>query len=194
MRSTTAIRSSDIMTTWRNRGNSFGMAHRHGEREGRTHTLLALHRDLPPVEFHKLPAQGQPQPRALHLLRCRPHLAELLEHLLLILGGDADSRVADRDLHESILWRCADVDPPTLRRELDRVRQQVQHDLANLPFIGLNLTKPGVDVRAKGDCPSPGPFTYQHQGILNGRREVEVRYLQLHSPRLDLRQVEDVID
>src|SRR5262252_5280268 len=65
------------------------------ERERGAHAHLALHPDSPTVEFHKLPAQGQPQPRALDLLRRRPHLAELLEDLLLIFGSNTDPCVAD---------------------------------------------------------------------------------------------------
>src|SRR5262245_40057273 len=86
------------------------MASWNRERKRRAHSFLALHPDPPAVEFHKLPAQGEAQPRALDLLRGRPHLAELLEDLLLILRGDADSRVGDRDLHESILRHCAHID------------------------------------------------------------------------------------
>src|SRR5215831_21145007 len=80
---------------------------RNRERERRAHTRLALHPDPPAVEFYKLPAQGEPESRTLNLLRRRPHLAELLEDFLLILRGDADPGVADRDLRESILWHCA---------------------------------------------------------------------------------------
>src|SRR5262245_7908106 len=105
--------------------SSFAMTHRYGEREGRAHPLLALHPNPAPVEFHKLPAQGEPQPCALDLLRRRPHLTELLEDLLLIFWGDANPSVGDRDLDESILWYGAHFDLPTLGRELDRVRQQV---------------------------------------------------------------------
>src|SRR5215468_9026237 len=127
------------------------MTHRYGERERRAHTLLALHPDPPAVEFYKLPAQGEPESRTLNLLRRRPHLAELLEDFLLILRGDADPGVADRDLRESILWHCADVDAPTFWRELDRVRQQIEDDLPHLPLVRLNLAKPVVDVRMKSD-------------------------------------------
>src|SRR5262245_50707279 len=103
------------------------------------------------MQFHKLPAQGEPQPRALHLLRRRSHLAELLEHFLLILWSDADSRVADGDLHKSILWLSADINPPTFGRELDRIRQQVQDDLPDLALIRLDLAKAGIEACVKRD-------------------------------------------
>src|SRR5262249_20627632 len=105
--------------------SSFAMTHRNRERERGACPELALHPDPAAVEFHELPAQGEPQPRALYLHRRRPHLAELLEHFLLILWGNADPGVCDRDLHESILWYGAYFNPTTLRGELDGVRQQV---------------------------------------------------------------------
>src|SRR5919197_5925198 len=67
------------------------------EGEGRPCPHLALHPDLPAVELYELPAEGQPQPRALCLPLCSAHLPELLEHRLLVLGRDADSGVGDRD-------------------------------------------------------------------------------------------------
>src|SRR5262249_39126454 len=103
---------------------------RNGERECRAHTQLTLDPDLAAVELHELTTQREHDLRALDLLRRRPHLTELLEHRFLVLGGDADSGVADQDLHVSIPWRRAHVDPPAFRRELDRVRQQVEDDLA----------------------------------------------------------------
>src|SRR5213593_665748 len=113
--------------------SSFATTHWDRERKRRTHTHLALHPNPAPVQLDELSTECQPQPGALHLLVCSPHLAELLEHRLLILWSDADAGVADRDFHESILWHCADVDATTLRGKLDRIRQQVQHDLADLP-------------------------------------------------------------
>src|SRR5262245_33046952 len=98
------------------------------------------------MQLDELPAQGEPQPRPLHLLVCRPHLAELLKHCLLILWGDSDARVGNRDLGVSILGHCTDINAPTLWRELDRVRQQVQNDLSDLAFISLNVTKLLIDV------------------------------------------------
>src|SRR5262249_26349831 len=97
--------------------------HREREAERRAHPLLALDPDPSAVELHKLPAQGEPEPRALDLLCRRPHLTKLLEDLLLILGGDPNTGVADRDFHESIPWERRDFDASALGRKLDRIRQ-----------------------------------------------------------------------
>jgi transposase-like protein len=75
--------------------SSLATTHRDGERERRALAHLALDPDPPAVQLDELPTQGQPQPRALHLLRRRSHLLELLEHLLLIFRSDADPGVAD---------------------------------------------------------------------------------------------------
>src|SRR5262245_49704549 len=64
--------------------------HRDRERERRTRTQLALHPNLAPVQLGELATQRQPQPGAFHLLRRRPHLAELLEHLVLILESNTN--------------------------------------------------------------------------------------------------------
>src|SRR5215475_4539030 len=84
---------------------------RQRERERRTLPHLALHPDPPPVQFDELARQRQPEAGPLDLLRRRPHLPELLEHRLLILGGDAYSRVSHGDLSHPVLKSGPDVDP-----------------------------------------------------------------------------------
>src|SRR5262249_44559605 len=116
------------------------------EREGRTCPKRTLHPDPPAMEFHELPTQGEPQARALDLLRSGPHLAKLFEDLLLVLGGNTNPGISDRNLHQSILGHGAHINPSTLRCELDRIREEVQYDLPDLPFIGLNLVQPFIDV------------------------------------------------
>ena len=39
-----------------------------------------------------------------------------------------------------------------------------------------------------------GPLAHQDQRVVDRTRQIEVRWLQLHVPRLDLREVEDVVD
>src|SRR5215468_11849574 len=104
------------------RGCLLARTHRNRERERRALPELALHPDPPAVQLHKLPAQGEPQARALHLFGRRPHLAKLLEDLLLVLRGDADAGVTDRDLHEATFWQGADFYPTPFGRELDGIR------------------------------------------------------------------------
>src|SRR5262245_56859952 len=66
---------------------------RQRERKRRALSLLALHGDPSAVQLNEFPAQRQPQPRALHLLVRRPHLAKLLKDRSLILRCDAHTGV-----------------------------------------------------------------------------------------------------
>ena len=86
---------------------------------------------------------------------------------------DADTGIANRCLHGSVLWRCRDLDPAALRRELDRIGEQVQDDLPDLPLVRLNLTKPRIHGRVQRDAAAPGPLPDQHQ-------EMEIREVQFH--------------
>src|SRR4029450_4201076 len=104
------------------------------DRECRTRAQLARYPNLAAVEFDELPTERQPEPRPLRLLLRRPHLPELLEHRILVLWRNAPPGIADCPLHGPILWHCRDLDPAALRRELDRIRQEVQEDLPDLPF------------------------------------------------------------
>jgi hypothetical protein len=102
---------------------------REREGEGRAAAHLALHPDLAPVQLHEPSGQGGAESGALSLLLCTPHLPELLEHrllVLLVLRGDADPGVGDGHLDRPVQRHRADIDAAALRRELDRVRQQVQ--------------------------------------------------------------------
>src|SRR5438132_2154475 len=190
--SRTSLRFLSLSST--TRISSFAMTHRDHEGERRTHTHLARDPDPPSVEFYKLPTQGKPQPGALHLLVRCPHLAKLLEHGLLILWGDANPCIADRDLDRPVLWRGLDLDPPTLRRELDCIRQQVQDDLPDLSLVRSNLAQLLIDAHLQGDAPSPRPLVDQGERVVQCCGEMEVREVQLHPPRLDLREIEDVVD
>src|SRR5262245_40379505 len=105
------------------RMSSFAMTHRNREHKRGAHPQLTLHPDPAPVQLDELPTEGQPQASALHLLCPRPHLPEPREHCLLILRGDANTRVPDRHLYGPVLWHSADLDPSPLRRELDGIRQ-----------------------------------------------------------------------
>src|SRR6266498_2364258 len=99
-----------------------GGAGRQAEGEGRPGSERARDPDLASVQLDELPAEGKPESGTLLLGRAGADLAEFLEHRLLILGGDADSRVADRHVDRPVLRGRPHLDPPPLRRELDGVR------------------------------------------------------------------------
>src|SRR5262245_19351496 len=78
------------------------------------------------------------------------------------------------DTSTNLLWSRLDLYPTTFRRELDRVRQEVQDDLAHLPLIRLNLAS------------TPGPLPDQSQSAIQRRREMEGGEFELHPPGCDL--------
>src|SRR5262249_17855878 len=174
--------------------NSLAAAHRNRERERRALAHLTLDPDPSVMELYELPRQGQPESRALDLLGGHPHLLELLEDRFLVLGRDTHTGVADGYLNGAIQGFRQDLNAPAFRCELDGIREQVEQDLADLALIGLDPPESLVDAPLQLNAPTPGPLADQHQGIVNGGGEVEVRHLQIHPPCLDLRQVEDVVD
>src|SRR6266705_2243878 len=82
--SRTSLRFLSLSST--TRISSFATAHRDREREGRPAGHFTLYPDLAPVQLDELAAKGQPESRPLLFCRARSHLAELLEHRLLVLG------------------------------------------------------------------------------------------------------------
>src|SRR5262245_59646350 len=124
-----------------------------GDRESERRALahLTLHPNPPAVELYKFSDQGKPEAGALDFLGGRPHLAELLEDLFLILRGNADPGIVHRDLHESVPWYRRDSNASPLSGELDRIGQQVQDDLPDLALVSLDLPEPVIDVCLKGE-------------------------------------------
>src|SRR5262250_2653005 len=85
---------------------------RYREREGRPAARLALDPDPPAVQLHELLCESEPEPCALRLLVRGADLAELFEHRLEILCGDADTGVSDGDRGLPIRRHGRDLDPP----------------------------------------------------------------------------------
>src|SRR5262245_31010213 len=159
-----------------------------GEREGegRSFTQTARHPDAASVQLDELSGERQPEPGALDLLRGGTHLPELLEDRLVILGGDTDARVDDRDLDDGALDGGSYVDLTTLRRELDRVGEQVQEHLLHLALVTLEHADLVIDRPAERDVAPARALPDEDQGVVDDARQIELRELQLHAPRLDL--------
>src|SRR4029453_361783 len=155
---------------WRPRPveRSLASTYRNRERKRRAHAHLALHPDPPAVELDELAAQGQAQARPFGFLLRRPHLSELLEHLLLILRGDTDAGVADRHLDRAISRRCRNLDSPTLWREFDRIGEQIQDDLPDLSLVGPYLAQLPVDVCVQSERSPSRPLADRGQGAVGG--------------------------
>src|SRR5207245_5096751 len=94
----------------------------------------------------------------------------------------------------SFIRHCRDLNTAALRRELDRIRQQVQDDLPNLPLVRPNFAEPLIDGRLQPDSPPPSTLADEGQRAVERRGEVEVRQFQFHPPGFDLREVQNVVD
>jgi len=101
------------------------------------------------VQLNEFLRQGESQTSVLHLLVCRPHPAELLEYLVVILGGDADTGIGYGHLDQFLVHCRLDVDPTALRGELDSVGEEVQDHLFHLSLIGPNHPHPLCEGRQR---------------------------------------------
>src|SRR3990170_3602862 len=170
-------------------------AHRDGEGEGRPLAELALERQRPAVELDQPPREGEAEPGALPLpCVIVAHLAELLEHRRLVLCRDPDAGIGDRHRHRPAVQRRAHGDLASLRSELDRVGQKVEQHLLDLALVGHDLTDPRVHVDLEPDAVARGALPDERQRVVERGWQVEGLGLQLHPARLDLRQVENIVD
>ena len=92
--------------------------------------------------------------------------------------------------------RLTRTDDAALVGELDRVADEVQQDLPQPP--GIASTTAGTSALDRA-APAPGPWTGRARPAARGRprpavAQVEVDGLELEPARLDLREVEDVVD
>src|SRR5213593_2355298 len=191
--SRTSIRLLSLSST--RRISSPGMGARgKRERERRSSTHLARHPQAAAVELDELSRQREAETRALTLARGVAHLAELLEDRLLVLRCDADPGVGDGHLDGPVRVQRTHVDPTALGRELHGVGQQIQEHLLELALVGDDVLERLVDRQVEREPVTHGPFAYQRERVLEGHAEIERPELQLHPSRLDLGEVEDVVD
>src|SRR5262249_29212434 len=98
--------------------------------KGRPRSPHALDTNRAPMPFDDLRSDIQADPEAgIGLLRWVADTVELLEKVLLVPLGDADSEVLHGDDRVAILVSQADDGGARLGRVLDGVRQQVRHFL-----------------------------------------------------------------
>src|SRR5678816_1718507 len=159
-----------------------------------TLTHFAAHPDLSAVQFDELATERQAQTGALLLRRARSDLTELLEDDPLIFRGDANPGVPDRYLDTSVSLCRLNSDPAAFRRKLNRIRQEVQQDLLDLPLIRPDCGHSGVNRDVQYQRAMRGALADEGQRVRKRLREVEVRHLQLHSSCFNLREIEDVVD
>jgi hypothetical protein len=121
-------------------------------------------------------------------------LLEGLEDALSIGLGDPDPGVGHRDRH--VRARRASVHPDGSAGwgELDRVGQQVEQYLAQAELVGPHRRHVVVDESLEDQAATVSALPDQTSRSLDESRDIERRGLQDHLARLDLRQVEDVVE
>src|SRR5262249_44325843 len=106
---------------------------------------LALDPDPTAVQLDEPLREREPEPGAIALLEADLGLLELLEDPLVILGRDSRSGVRHGHERLAVHPRGLDADVPARRRELHRVREQVEDHLAQPAFVAVDQ----VDIRSQ---------------------------------------------
>ena len=131
-------------------------------------------------------------------LRARPRRAtaplERLEDAVLLLLGDADARVPHADLRPVAGPPGLDRHRPSVGRELHRIGEQVQDHLLELAFIGLRHAEARLDVARERDRVAGGALANHRDAVLDQVRQEDRFEVDLHLARLDLRQIENLVD
>ncbi len=170
------------------------------EPETRAHAGRAGHADLAAHQVHQLRADRQAQAGAPMAAGgggvC---LGELVEDLAELLGGDADAGVLDLDAQGDprlVLLFGGDIQQHlALRGELQRVAEQVGEDLADAARVADQVAR---DLRREAEDQvqvlARGLGRHHVQDVLGGAQQVERDRLQGQLARLDLGEIEDVVD
>ena len=154
---------------------------------------LALHRQRPAVAFHDPLRDHQTEPRAARV-RSRPVAAaeELGEELALLLGGHADAGVVDHDLDRPVRRPRADAHAPG-RRVLERVRHEVPEDLDEPVAVAHDRRQRG-QLLPEGEPAAVGIDPERGRHLAEDGHEVDELLAELDAARLDLGDVEEVVD
>ncbi len=145
--------------------------------------------------LHELAGEGETEagPLVARLHARRVGLLEGLEDALEVRRRDAMSRVSDRK--RDVVVRAGldgEANLAAALGELDRVRQQVQHDLPDPRRIGFDGDRRQLE--AEAELLLVGERLDRGDRLPNERVEVEPDRLQVEATSLDPRQVEDVVD
>src|SRR5208282_5965594 len=77
--------------------------------------------------------------------------------------------------------------------ELDRVGQQIEHDLAQRPFVGDDLRHPGGEGRANDDARAARLRLHDADALLRQLVEADIGECEVELTSLDLGKIEQVV-
>src|ERR1044071_4484092 len=101
------------------------------------------------------------------------HLAKLLEDRRLLIWGNTDTGVADRDLRAIVCLIRSDADSASLRSELHGIGQKIKQNLFDLALIPDVFPKPVVYIDIQGDPVLDGALTYEGPCIVYCQRQIK---------------------
>jgi hypothetical protein len=153
-----------------------------------------VERDAAGEEGGELAREREAEARAAHTaLNGAVHLHEVLEDALLIGGSDADAGVGDGEANH-LSFRDGGDAHLAVRGELERVRDEVAQHLAEALFVGVQRDGLGRVIEREGHLLVGGERAEHPTQRGKQARNAEVVRPQLHLPRFDLRDVEQVAD
>ena len=199
----------DGLVEHRRRGHRHRAGRRQVERERGALTLRALHVDLAAEQAGDLAADREPEPGPAEAAADRAlGLLERLEDQAQLVRRDADPGVDHRErddvlgarqrvaavVHVGRRSADAELDGAAVR-ELERVREQVLQHLLEALLVGRELLR---GVRRQVDREVESLLArHRREGaldVLADRAQLRAAGVHVHLPRLDLGEVEDVVD
>src|SRR3954471_10556691 len=139
----------------------------------------AVEPHLAAVQLDEAACKGKAEAGALGLARViAPDLLEFLENRGMVLRRDADAGVLHRDFYLAVESLRRDVDLAAVGRELDRIRQQVDHDLLELALVGAESAEALVHLQRKPDAVALRALAYQCHRVRQRAWQVEAGDLQ----------------
>ncbi len=121
-------------------------------------------------------------------------LAEFLEDEVLLLAGDADAGVHDRNGHVLRIGFRLELNASAFGSELYRVRQQILQDLLELGDVLPKHRNVRLDLTAQVDILLLGQRAEHVEQALADIVQVEVIEPDLHLARFDLSEIENIVN
>lgn len=122
------------------------------------------------------------------------HLTEFLEHQRQVLCRDAGAGVRHGHFGKRTVHACNHRYFSSIGRELDCVGEQVQQDLLGFSLVAAELAERIVNRALERYAMPYRPLPDQRNCIVECGRKMEPRHVEFHPPRLDLGQIQDVVD
>ena len=165
--------------------------------EGRAHANRTFDPEPEAEKLAQRARDAKPEPRAAVLARgARVRLLERGEDRRNALGRDPDARIGHANAIGSVRDRIrVDGDGHAAGvRELHRVADEIDEHLAQLRRIRLNRPHRRRDDRLHRDAVLESTVSELHERILDEIADFDHGELQRDLPRLDLRQIQNVVD